>query len=465
MSGVVPSGQHVDNEQKITDACSDEINIVFEIEQCQFFVIKNDERREMASGKLRIISSNAIDGTEIVFTFPDFPRITHTLSSLQKRPSIKMCACDYIFLTDGDYSFGVYLVDVISITAAFEQLLSAFSYFRVSSKQVPLHHYPINDTLTMGPPDKIAVVGMQMAQLICKGSVASAKTIRKATVYGTKSINKSKRYLLQALTPNDSDTAISPSMQSALVTAQIGGKAVVKVSGAVLTGCIATANAISNEVADALSNTSIGQQLQNDPTPKMEAAKEVVKSTVAGVYTVYDELVHSGLHLVQHSSHATATVLGHKYGDEVHRAAESAADIVDSAANTFVNVNQLGYKALAKRIAANSTVDVLCDEEERKENRGDRLGMNAMHAVQGLMIANNMDQELQSNKMKDRQKKQMVVGLEAVEMSSDNYRMVEGHNDNEDAVSEQSFNSMQMHMHNHDHSDANKDADYILDVD
>ena len=45
--------------------------------------------------------------------------------------------------------------------------------------------------------------------------------------------------------PNEEATKISPKVQNALAKAQMGGKAVVKVSGAVLTGAIAAANAHS----------------------------------------------------------------------------------------------------------------------------------------------------------------------------------------------------------------------------
>ena len=158
--------------------------------------------------------------------------------------------------------------------------------------------------------------------------------------------------------------------------------------------------------------------------PKAEAAKEIVKSTVAGVYTVYDEAVSSALHLVREGSHATAEVLGHKYGDEVHRAATSTADIVDSAASTVVNVNKLGYKALAKRIAANTTVDVLSEEAERKENQSQRVALSPGTAVKGLVVANELASELERNKEEKRRKRQQYVGVEAIEESEDNYKAV-----------------------------------------
>lgn len=65
---------------------------------------------------------------------------------------------------------------------------------------------------------------------------------------------------MSKLTPNEEATKISPKVQSALAKAQMGGKAVVKVSGAVLTGAIAAANALSNEVTEAVANTEMGKK-------------------------------------------------------------------------------------------------------------------------------------------------------------------------------------------------------------
>merc|ERR1719167_1223866 len=127
---------------------------------------------------------------------------------------------------------------------------------------------------------------------------------------GTTGIHKSKRYLTAKLTPTEEPVVLSPKLQNGLSKAQLGGKAVVKVSGAVLTGAIAAANALSNEVSDAVADTSYGKRIAAESGPKAKAAKEIVKSTVAGVYTVYDEAVSSALHLVRESSHATAEVLG-----------------------------------------------------------------------------------------------------------------------------------------------------------
>eukprot|EP01083_Nonionella_stella_P250561 865343_1 len=429
-----------EDEEKKLDNEQDKISTALMIERCQFFVIKNDQRKQLSSGKLQIITDEP-DHTELVFTFIDYPEITHTLCLSKKRPTIKMCDSDYIFMNDSIDSFGLYIdTQYASIIQQFEQLIKPYCYFKVSTKIFPLHKYPINEELTVGPPDKIAIAGMKLAKLICKGSVATAKGIRRATLMGSNSINKSKRYLKTKLTPNEEATKISPKVQSGLVKAQMGGKAIVKVSGAVLTGAIATANALSNEVTDAVSKTELGQRITSESGPKTQAAKEIVKSTVAGVYTVYDELVSSGLHLVQQSSHATAEVLGHKYGDEVHRAAESTADIVDSAANTVVNVNMLGYKALAKRIAANSTVDVLSDETEKKDNQSKRVSINPMYAVQGLMIANNVHNELEENKKENRKRRQEYVGIESVDDSEDNYKIILN-NDRNIMANEMVFNN------------------------
>ena len=65
----------------------------------------------------------------------------------------------------------------------------------------------------------------------------------------------------------------------------------------------------------------LGNKISNDPGPKTRATKELVKSTVTGVVTVYDELVNNTLSVVKESSNATANILQHKYGKEIEKQA------------------------------------------------------------------------------------------------------------------------------------------------
>jgi len=91
-----------------------------------------------------------------------------------------------------------------------------------------------------------------------------------------------------------------------------------------------------------------------------------VKSTISGVVTIYDEVVNSSLTLMKETGHATANVVEHKYGKDAGAVAKSSAEVIDNMSNTLVNINKLGVKPLAKRIVANTTVDILSDEEEKK---------------------------------------------------------------------------------------------------
>ena len=170
----------------------DKVSMLFEVARVQFFVIKHDQRRQLAAGKLQIITDEP-DHREIVFTFPDYPQITHTLSMTKRRPAIKMCRSDFVFMNDSTDSFALFL-DLKpfdpSIVGEFESVISPHCHLKCSSKTFAIHQYPINDKLTVGPPDSVAEAGMKLASLICRGSVATARGIRRATIMGSSGINK-----------------------------------------------------------------------------------------------------------------------------------------------------------------------------------------------------------------------------------------------------------------------------------
>lgn len=197
---IIESEQNSDsiNQENKENPQNDKVSMIFEISRCQFFVIKNEERKQLSSGKLQIITDEP-NRTELVFIFPDYTKITHTLCINKKRPCIKMCSSDYIFMVDGIDSFGLFIDtrnDIESeVIQGFESIIASYCYFRVSSKQYPIHKYPINEELTVGPPDKIAIAGMKLSTLICRGTVATAKGIRKATLLGTSGINKLRHFM------------------------------------------------------------------------------------------------------------------------------------------------------------------------------------------------------------------------------------------------------------------------------
>ena len=172
------------------------VEVVFSAPRCQLFIIKNDHRKQLASGALRILT-DLPQRSELVLTFVDYPAVTHTLCAASKRPTIKMCDCDYVLLVDSADSLGLFLDAAEQQKRAFEQLIAAYCHFRVSSTSRPIHRYPIDESLTLGPPDQIALAGMQLAQAICRGSVAATKGIRRATLFGTRSIHKllQKRFI------------------------------------------------------------------------------------------------------------------------------------------------------------------------------------------------------------------------------------------------------------------------------
>ena len=135
-----------EKEQINDDQGEDKVSLILEIARVQFFVIKNDQRRQLASGKLQIITDEP-DHNELVFTFPDYVQITHSLAINSRRPVIKMCETDYVFINGVD-SFGLY-VDLKpfdpSVLRRFEEVIKPYCYLKSSSKALSIHKYPINE--------------------------------------------------------------------------------------------------------------------------------------------------------------------------------------------------------------------------------------------------------------------------------------------------------------------------------
>merc|ERR1712154_112088 len=101
---------------------------------------------------------------------------------------------------------------------------------------------------------------------------------------------------------------------------------------------------------------------------------------------------------------------------------------------------------------------------ERKENQSNRVGFNPAAAMQGLMIANNLNEELKQNKAQKRKKMQEIVGIESVEEGDDNYKMA----NNEFVMLNDASNNMNEDKNKKDEKEKQSSMDYnedILDLD
>ena len=103
----------------------------------------------------------------------------------------------------------------------------------------------------------------------------------------------------------------------------------------------------------------------------------MVESVAVSAVTVVDETISAAVHMVGVTGTTAADVVGHKYGSEVRKSAETCSDILVSTAQTAANWNQLGVKAMAKRVAA----DMLDSDSEGEADADGDLRSAASSAI------------------------------------------------------------------------------------
>lgn len=333
---------------------------------------------------------------------------------------------NYIFASKNGF-YGLVISDdtEISIIECFEKLLIKHTIYKIASKEIHILDYPINDQISVSH-DRIAAVGNKIAHYLKRGTVVLTNGIRKGTTTVVSGIQKGSNKIQSKITPNETPTKVSQTTQSNIGKAKMAGVAIAKVSGAIVTGAVAAVNALSHEISNGVSQTALGKKIVSESGPKTQAAKEIVKSAVAGVFTIYDEVVTAGLTLVKETGTQTANVAKHKYGDDVGLACQNTADIVDSVANAAVNLNRLGTKALAKRVAANTTVEMLSDETEKKQLQESRLTIDPITGLQALAVVNQIDNMGQQSNEMNRIRRQQYIGLQ--HNNDNDYQLIRDHN-------------------------------------
>jgi len=415
LSEVISHGTQPREEGKESTELKAEL--ILEIADVAWFLLKNDKRKQLYFGSLKIIT-HPTNPDYLVFVFEspqqNFKKFTYVLS--KELFVMKIFERNYVFASRNDDFYGMILDLNTSEEAilSLETIIEHYSHLKVKmgeNRCSLLQRYVENSELYCGPPDQIALAGLKLAEYIRLGTVKLVTGIRFASEKSTVGLKAGSDKIKERIVPNEEPLKVSSTTRYNINKAKLAGKAAAKVSSALVTGAMAAANALSTELSSTIANTEMGQKISAVENPKMKAAKEVVRSTVAGALTVFDETVNAGLKVVKDASTATADIVGHKYGLEAHEAAKGVGDIVTDTATAAVNVNQLGVKALAKRVVATTTVDVLSTEEERKENRMSRVQIDPITGMQALMVASQLDQISSKNNDDVRNKRQAYIGL------------------------------------------------------
>ena len=108
------------------------------------------------------------------------------------------------------------------------------------------------------------------------------------------------------------------------------------------------------------------------PTPQMDDVLEVASGAVRGFGVVYTGLERAASLLATSLSHNTVQLVEHRYGADAGKVAENSLHSAGNLAMTGHNVQSLGAKGLAKRVAKDTGKQLIKDHEAKKQDKPPR---------------------------------------------------------------------------------------------
>ena len=109
--------------------------------------------------------------------------------------------------------------------------------------------------------DRIADAGKSFAKVIRKGTAAVQKTIRAGSEYATKGVKKTSSWAKTKISPKEEETKVSETTKATIGRAKVASGIALKVSKALVTGAVATANELSKELTKSIEKTPVGKKL------------------------------------------------------------------------------------------------------------------------------------------------------------------------------------------------------------
>eukprot|EP01113_Clastostelium_recurvatum_P044048 TRINITY_DN7390_c0_g1_i4.p1 TRINITY_DN7390_c0_g1~~TRINITY_DN7390_c0_g1_i4.p1 ORF type:complete len:540 (+),score=168.97 TRINITY_DN7390_c0_g1_i4:133-1752(+) len=175
-------------------------------------------------------------------------------------------------------------------------------------------------------------------------------------------------YLKSKLTPNETPTHVSPKVAGTLFVAGKLTPMCVTVSRILINSLAHLAEEIGSAVSDGIKSTNLGSKVKSSVPdgPRTQAAKAIGKSTVKAAVDIWEALEEAGGLLFTRTSAITVDVVTHKYGDEVGQATSDGLKVAGNVAQTVYNLDQMGVKKVAKRLAANTATKTFLEDGKDK---------------------------------------------------------------------------------------------------
>jgi spartin len=157
--------------------------------------------------------------------------------------------------------------------------------------------------------------------------------------------------------PAEKEAKVNPAIRTSITGAKYATKATVKVSGFVAKRVGKLSKGLSNYLATKMEPTVTGTLPSGsggDGKPKSSSMYNLVDAARGGLLaygTVYESLEQSGKVLGSSVKANTVTVVEKKYGNEASQVYGEALTAAGDAAMTYMNIQSLGIKGLAKKTA------------------------------------------------------------------------------------------------------------------
>ncbi|XP_043208189.1 protein spartin-like, partial [Amphibalanus amphitrite] len=198
-----------------------------------------------------------------------------------------------------------------------------------------------------------------------QGLVAAAGKLSQYLTTGTHQLQSN-------LAPAKAPVHIDPRLQSGAQTAKKVSVGALKVSeyvvGQVGRGTMALAAYIAPHVKRTGTRIITGSRLADEKAAagKMDDVLEVASGAVRGFGLVYTGLERAATLLATSISENTVQLVGHRYGAEAGRVTEHSLHSAGNLAMTGHNVQALGAKGIAKRVAKDTGKHLITEHEQSK---------------------------------------------------------------------------------------------------
>ena len=263
----------------------------------------------------------------------------------------------------------------------FQGILDHFAVLKQQDEGEKLQNEQVPDlSVTVpftAPTERKTTWGDSIASGIGIGAAWASWGLSKGSEGAMKLISKGNSELKKNLSKNENPTKVDPKLQKGLYYTEKAAKSTAQASGVILQGMYSAASKLatySTPHVKAFADKhlpSSATKKDKDGVSKVGEAVKVGYAGVAAFANVWTSMETAGLAIAKSISSATVDTVNHKYGEE---AAVTTGHALNSGINigkTALNVNNMGIKVMAKKVAKDTGKQVLKEYSDKHKNNGE----------------------------------------------------------------------------------------------